>query len=76
MNNYWFKAMGKSIIDMMRRGSRILNPDYYEVPDDADVPMFLMPDGIAIAETGTVSLMWGGGHIGGVPDVYSIDKWR
>jgi hypothetical protein len=77
MNNYWLKAQGKAaIVDRMPRGSRALNPDYYDLPDDAVVPMFLSPDAISIAVAGTVSLMWGGGRIGGVPQVYSIDEWR
>jgi len=30
---------------------------------------------IAVAGIGP-SLMWGGGHIAGVPEVFSIDRWK
>jgi len=76
MNNYWFRLFHKSKIDRNPRGSRMLNPDYYDLPDDADVPMFLSPEAITIIVAGGQGNAWAWGGADKLPRVISIDKWR
>jgi len=76
MSNYWFRVHQKAEIDRNPRDSRMLNPDYYDLPDDAQVPMFISPDAITIIVAGGSGNAWAWGGTFGKPRAISIDKWR
>jgi len=57
-------------------GSRTLNPDHLELPDDALVPVFCEgPDAAKIIVTGGDGMQWGWGRSSSVKSTL-IDKWR
>ncbi|GAF92612.1 unnamed protein product, partial [marine sediment metagenome] len=58
------------------RGSRMLNPDHLDLPDDAPVPFIVRgPETIKIIVAGGDGFAWGWGS-GWLPASTSIDKWR
>lgn len=58
------------------RGSRKLNPDHIDLPDDELVPFIMRgPETIKILVAGGEGFAWGWGS-GWVPQSTSIDKWR
>lgn len=59
-----------------KRGSRALNPDHFDLPDDADVPLFRSPEDITIIVAGGTGEAWTWGGSFGKPQIFSIDKWR
>ena len=71
---YWFYA-SRSDIERNERGTRTVNPDHLELPDDAQVPMFVWgPETIKIVVSGGDGDGWG---FGGWRFRSSlIDKWR
>jgi len=57
------------------RGSRKLNPDHIDLPDDAMVPFIMRgPETIKIIVAGGPGFAWGWGS-GWLPRSTSIDKW-
>ena len=71
---YWFYGRGPRIA-ANERGSRTVNPDHLDLPDDAQVPVFINgPDDITIVVTGGDGDGWGFG--GWTFKDTSIDKWR
>ena len=58
------------------RGSRKLNPDHLDLPDDAQVPFIMRgPKTIKIIVAGGDGFAWGWGS-GWLPKSTSIDKWQ
>ena len=58
------------------QGSRMLNPDHLDAPDDALVPMIVNgPKSIKVIVAGGDGYAWGWGG-GWAPTSTSIDKWR
>ncbi len=58
------------------RGSRVLNPDHLDLPDEAPVPFIMRgPASIKIIVAGGEGFAWGWGS-GWWPASTSIDKWR
>ena len=74
-SHYRFYAL-KMAAERNPRGSRKLNPDHLDLPDDAQVP-FIMdgPETIKIIVAGGCGFAWGWGS-GWLPTSTSIDKWR
>ena len=63
------------VIEQNERGSRTINPDHLELPDDAQIPMFIGgPETIKIVVSGGDGDGWGFG--GWRYRTSSIDKWR
>ena len=58
------------------RGTRQLNPDHLNLPDDAQVPKLDSPDSIVIVVAGGTGDCQTWGATFGPPKTYSIDKWR
>jgi len=74
-SDYFFYSTG-GIAKKNPRGSRMLNPDYLDLTDDALVPRFMSPNNIKITVAGEGE--WPGwGWVGFMTYfVTSIDKWR
>ena len=77
VRNYWFWSHHRDVgIRQRERGSRMLNSDHLDLPDDALVPMFNSPEDITIIVAGGSGDAWTWGGSFGKPRIYSIDKWR
>ena len=75
--NYWFVTHHEDLKILPReRGTKQLNPDHLELPDDAQVPMFDSPDDITVIVAGGTGPAWTWGGCFRKPQVLSIDKWR
>jgi len=73
--HYRFYAL-KEEAGKNQRGSRVLNPDHLDLPDDAPVPFITRgPETIKIIVAGGDGYAWGWG-MGWMPTSTSIDKWR
>jgi len=74
-SQYWF-YMTSQMAKQNPRGSRMINPDHLDLPDDAEVPIIVNgPKAIKIVVVGGKGTQWGyGGHLFGRSA--SIDKWR
>lgn len=68
--------VGGGMQKVPERGSRALNPDHFDMPDDADVPLFRSPEDITIIVAGGTGEAWTWGGSFGKPQIFSIDKWR
>jgi len=74
-SHYRFYAL-KMEAESSPRGSRMLNPDHLDLPDDAPVPFIMRgPESIKIIVAGGDGFAWGWGN-GWIPTSKSIDKWR
>ena len=73
-SSYGFYSMG-SVAAHNPRGSRMLNPDHLDLPDDAPVPRFINPQHVKIIVAGGEGSGW---VWGGFLEYFttSIDKWR
>ncbi|GAI44170.1 unnamed protein product, partial [marine sediment metagenome] len=71
---YWFYSRGPRI-DANERGTRTVNPDHLDLPDDAQIPIFISgPESIKIIVTGGDGDGWSFGGAGF--STTSIDDWR
>ena len=71
---YWFYGRRQEV-ERNERGTRTVNPDHLDLPDDAQVPMFIGgPETIKIVVSGGDGDGWGFG--GWRYSSSSIDKWR
>ena len=62
-------------IEARERGSRMINPDHLDLPDDAQIPVLIDgPEAIKIIVTGGDGDGWSFG--GAMFSTISIDKWR
>ncbi len=74
-SHYRFFAMEAEAQNNLR-GSRKLNPDHLDLPDNAPVPCIIRgPESIKIIVAGGDGYAWGWGSAW-VPTATSIDKWR
>lgn len=73
--NYWANAHSFKEALSNERGTRTLNPDHMDLPDDGLVPMFMSPKWIAVVVAGGSGQCFAWGPAG-LPQVISIDKWR
>jgi hypothetical protein len=73
--DFFFYMLGR-VAEKNPRGSRMLNPDHLDLPDDALVPRFLSPKNIKIAVAGDPEWpSWG--WVGFMTYfATSIDKWK
>jgi hypothetical protein len=72
----YFFYMTSRTAAQAERGSRMLNPDHLDLPDDAVIPQIIKgPKEIKIIVTGGVGGQWGYGDAWGTAST-SIDKWR
>lgn len=76
-SDYWFWAHHRDVgIRQREPGTRMLNPDHLDLPDDAIVPMINSPEDITVIVAGGTGDAWTWGNSFGGPRVFSIDKWR
>ena len=74
-SHYRFYAIKEELMGNPR-GSRLLNPDHLDLPEDAPVPRIIRgPNSIKIIVAGGPGYAWGWG-VAWKPRSISIDKWR